>query len=153
MRPTRWPVLVAVAVVAGGAAYLITGPTYADVPSPRGFTLVWVALLAVAEVWMAAVTRARLSGRPGTRPIDPIQVARFAAFAKASSLVGAVIAGGYSGFLAWVAQRDTPTSHTDTRSAALGLSFGVLLVVAALVLEHVCRVKDDDDDDQPPGQR
>jgi hypothetical protein len=95
------------------------------------------------------MTRARLSGRAGTKPINPLVVARFVALAKASSLVGAVFAGGYAGFLTWVARLDSPAANTDTKISASGVGLSLLLVGSALFLEHVCRVpKRDDDDDQ-----
>jgi hypothetical protein len=104
-----------------------------------------MALLAVAELWLAGATRARLAGGPGTRPINPMLVARYAALAKATSVVGGVLTGGYAGFLGWVVQRDTPAAHHDTRSASIGIALALLLLTAGLVLEHVCKVPDDDD--------
>lgn len=145
MRPTRWPVLVAIAAVVAALGYLVTDRFYEDLPSPRLYTVFWIAFLALAELYVAVVTRARLQGRAGTKPIHPLTVARLAALSKASSVAGAVVGGGYSGFLAWVAQRSSTAATRDTRSAAVGAGFSLLLVGAALVLEHVCRVKGDDD--------
>lgn len=150
MRPTKWSMLVLVALVAGGAAYLVTRSAYNDLPTPTVYALLWLALLAIAEFYMAVLTRARLAGRAGTRPINPLLVARFVALAKASSIVGSLAAGGYAGFLIWVARLDSPAGTRDTRTAAFGAGFGLLLAVAAMVLERVCRVpKRDDDDDWP----
>jgi hypothetical protein len=146
MRPTRWYVLVLLAVVAGGAMYLFTRAHYGDMPSPTMYAQITFVLLAIAEGYTASVTRARLAGRPGTRPINPIFVARLVALAKASSVVGALAAGSYAGFLGWVARIDSPTAHQDVRTAAVGIGAGVLLVAAALVLEWVGRIPDDDDD-------
>ena len=145
MRPTRWPVLVAVAALAAAVAYPVTGVLYDDLPSPQLYTLFWIAVLAAAELYVAAVTRARLQGRPGTRPVHPLGMARLAALAKASSAVGAVFTGAYAGFFGWVVQRSSTAAMHDARVAAVGAGFSAVLVVAALVLERVCRVKDDDD--------
>jgi uncharacterized membrane protein YbhN (UPF0104 family) len=150
MRPTRWSILVLVALLAGGAAYLITRSAFDDLPTPTIVALLWLPVLAIAEFYVAMLTRARLAGRAGTRPINPLVVARFVALAKASSVVGSLAAGGYAGFLAWVARLDTPAGSDDTRTAAFGVSFALALVVAALVLEHVCRVPVRDDDDDWP---
>jgi hypothetical protein len=133
--------LVLLVVGAGGIAYLLTVNYYADVQSPPTFAPLWLLLLALAEGYTAGLTRARLSGSPGTKPINPIIVARLAALAKATSPVGALAAGGYTGFLADVARRSSAQAHTDTRTAALGLACGLALAVAALILERVCRVK------------
>jgi drug/metabolite transporter (DMT)-like permease len=147
MRPTRWYVLVFVCVVAGGAAYLVTRHNYADLPSPQLYALLWLLLLAAAEAYTAMFTRARLHGRAGTRPIDPLVVARLVALAKASSVVGAVAAGAYAGFLGWVAQISSPTAHHDARVSGAGVGASLALVAAALLLEWVCRVPKDDADD------
>lgn len=146
MRPTRWYVLVILGVAAGGAMYLFTRSQYADMPSPTLYAQVTLVLLAVAEGYTAAITKARLAGRPGTRPINPIFVARLVALAKASSVVGALAAGSYAGFLGWVARIDSPAAHHDVRTAAVGIGSSVVLVAAALVLEWVGRVPDDEDE-------
>jgi hypothetical protein len=147
MRPTRWYVLLLVAVVAGAAAYLITRHSYADLPSPQLYALLWLLVLAAAEAYTAVFTRARLLGRAGTRPVDPRVVARLVALAKASSVVGAVAAGAYAGFLGWVAQVSSPTAHHDTRISGVGVGASLVLVASALLLEWVCRVPKEDDDD------
>jgi hypothetical protein len=147
MRPTRWYVLLLVAVVAGAAAYLITRHSYADLPSPQLYALLWLLVLAAAEAYTAVFTRARLLGRAGTRPVDPLVVARLVALAKASSVVGAVAAGAYAGFLGWVAQVSSPTAHHDTRISGVGVGASLVLVASALLLEWVCRVPKEDDDD------
>jgi hypothetical protein len=145
MRPTRWPVLLLVAVVVGLFGYVGTDRWYDDLPVPHLLSLIWVAALAVVELYVAAVTRARLAGRTGTKPIHPISVARLAAFAKASSVVAAVVGGGYAGFFGWVVQRHSAAANHDTQIAAVAVALCVVLAVAALVLERVCRVKDDED--------
>jgi uncharacterized membrane protein YbhN (UPF0104 family) len=151
MKPTRLSVLVIIAILTGAVAYLVTRSSYDDLPTPTVYALLWLALLAIAEFYVALVTRARLAGRPGTRPINPLVVARFVALAKASSIVGSLAAGGYAGFLIWVVRLSSPASTTDTRTASFGVGFAILLVMAALFLERVCRVPTrDDEDDWPP---
>jgi 4-amino-4-deoxy-L-arabinose transferase-like glycosyltransferase len=146
MRPTRWYVLVLVALAAGAAAFAITRSSYDTMPGPPNTGLLWLAVLTIAEFYIAVMTRARLAGRSGTKPINPLVVARFAALAKASSVVGAVFAGGYGGFLAWVARLDSPAATDDTTTAAIGVGLALLLVSTALFLEQVCRVPKRDDD-------
>ena len=149
MRPTRVWLLVALAILAGVVAYVLTDNFYADVQSPPRFAPLWILLIALAEAYTAAMTRARLAGRPGTRPINPILVARLAALAKASSVVGALALGAYAGFLGVVVQTNSPTANADTRTAALGVGCSLGLAVAALLLERVCRARRPPTDDAP----
>lgn len=155
MRPTRWPVLVLAALVAGAISYALTRTGYDSNPRPSVAALLGLALLAIAEFYVALMTRARLAGRSGTKPVDPLAVARFVALAKASSIVGALAAGGYTGFVIWVARIGSPAADTDTRVAVIGAILALALTAAALFLEYVCRVphRDDDDsrDDDDPG--
>ncbi len=146
MRPTRWYFLAILGVAAGGAAYLITRARYSDLPSPTLYAQISLFVLAIAEGYTAATTRARLDGRPGTRPIEPMLVARFVALAKASSIVGALAAGAYAGFLGWVVQIDSPTAHDDVRTSVVGIAAGLALVAGALALEWVGRVPKQDDE-------
>lgn len=132
--------LVSLAIAAGAVAYLFTRNYYADLPSPARYWPVTLLIIALAELYTAYTTAARLAGR-GTRPIHPIAVARLAALAKASSPVGALMGGAYAGFLIHVSRIDGPQAGTDTVTAALGTGFGLALVVCALVLERVCRVQ------------
>ena len=149
MKPTRLSILVAVALVVGVVSYLVTARYYNDLQSPPVYAPLWLLLLALAEGYTAGMTRARMSGRAGTRPIDPLVVARLAALAKASSPIGALAFGGYVGFLVHVVRTTSQQAHADTRTAALGMGCSLALVIAALMLERVCRVKPPRDDDAP----
>ena len=148
MRPTRWYVLVVLLAVAGGVSYGVTRSSYDSLPAPGIYGLLWLALFAVAETYIAVLTRARLAGRSGTKPIQPLVVARYVALAKASSVVGVLAAGGYGGFLVWVVPLDSPASHHDSRVAAVGAGCGLVLVAAALLLEYVCRVPRSDEEER-----
>ena len=90
--------------------------------------------------------RARLAGRPNTKPIMPITVARFAALARASSLAAAVVTGAWAGVLLYTAPRGSPTRRSPgpTRSRRRWGSFpGCALLAAALWLEQGCRAAHD----------
>lgn len=151
MRPTRIPILLVFAVAAGVAAYFLTSAFYVDVQSPPVYAPLWLLLLALAEAYTASTTSARLAGRPRTKPINPLVVARLAALAKATSPVGALATGAYAGFLGYVASATGPETGRDTRTAAIGVACSLVLVIAALVLERVCRVKrPPPGDDEPP---
>jgi hypothetical protein len=148
MKPTRLPVLLLLAVAVGAITYSVTRSSYDSLPRPHAVALFWLALLLIAEFYIAVMTRARLAGRAGTKPINPLVVARFVALAKASAIVGALAAGGYGGFLGWVARLSSPSANTDTETAAIGVGLALVLVATALFLEHVCRVPQHDDDDR-----
>jgi Protein of unknown function (DUF3180) len=146
MRPTRWYLLLLVALVAGAVAYAVTRSSYDSLPRPGVYALFGLAVLGIAECYVAVLTRARLAGRADTRPIEPLIVARYVALAKASSLVGAVAFGGYLGFLIWVVRIGSPTANSDGRVSAVGAACALLLTAAALFLEYACRVPGPDDE-------
>jgi hypothetical protein len=146
VKPTSPWVLVLLALVAGGLAYVLTSQFYADLPSPPTFAPLSLLLIALAEAYLASTTRARMTGRSDTRPIDPIFVAKLAALAKASSPVGALAFGAYTGFLVEVARMSGSAASSDTRTAALGMGCSLGLVAGALLLERVCRARPPDDE-------
>jgi hypothetical protein len=130
--------------------YVFVRARYGSLPPLPRTIAPTVFLLAVAELFLAPSVKARLEGRPRTKPILPIAVARTAAFAKASSAVGALVAGCLLGVEAYVlSRRGVPAARTDAVRAAVGLGSALLLVVAALRLENVCRVRDRE---PPPGE-
>ncbi len=143
MTPTRPRDLIIVTIVAGVVAYLVVRGWYLDLPAfPRTAPLTLL-VLALVEGQTAGITRRRLAGRPGTRPIMPLTVARFAALAKASSLAGSALAGAWAGALIYPAARigQIGTAGRDVVTAALGFGAALALVLAALGLERVCRVR------------
>ena len=147
MRPTRVPLLVVLVVISGVASYLFTRHFYADVSSPPRYAPLTLLLLALAELYIAGSTRARLAGRQGTRAINPLVVARLAALAKATSPVGSIAMGAYAGFLGYVAGLDGPAANRDVTTGAAGVVTAAALLIAGLVLERVCRVKPPKDSD------
>jgi hypothetical protein len=151
MKPTRLTGLLALAVLAGGVVYLLTRTYYAELDSPPRYAPLWLLLLAAAESYSAVMTRTRLAGRHGTRPANPLVVARLAVLAKATSPVGALATGTYAGFLLYVVRESSPASRADTRTAILGIGCSLALVAAALLLERVCRVKSPPDDPTSAG--
>jgi hypothetical protein len=145
VRPTRPWVLVLLAATTCAVAYVLTAQFYADIPSPTAFAPLSLLLIALAEAYVASTTRARMTGRPGTRPIEPIFVAKLAALAKATSPVGALAFGAYTGFLIHVARTTSTAATADTKTAALGMGCSLGLAAAGLILERVCRAP------RPPG--
>jgi hypothetical protein len=147
VTPTRPGPLLALVAFFAVLAYVVVGAAYGAVPTlpvPAPLTMV---LLAVAELAMAKVVRDRLTrrrdarGRPRGRPLHPMQVARAAVLAKASSTGGAVLLGAYGGMFAWVLPRRAELALAERDAVVAGLSAlaALGLVLSALVLERACR--------------
>ncbi len=154
MRPTRVAELIGTAVALALLAYFLAAAAYASLPKLPALAPLSIALLAAAEGIMAKVVSDRLSqrrderGRPLGRPLHPMQVARAAVLAKASSVLGAVIGGAYVGFFAWTFPRRDQTAafSDDARVSVICALASGALVVAALLLERSCRTP------EPPEQ-
>jgi hypothetical protein len=103
------------------------------------------AVIAVIETWFAFSLRARINRKPGTTPIRALTAVRAVALAKASSLIGAVIAGAWLGVLVYVAPLSNQISVAggDTRASIVGLVSAAALIAAGLWLEHCCRTPED----------
>ncbi|WP_394279762.1 DUF3180 domain-containing protein [Microbacterium sp.] len=150
MSRTNPLVLICVAVLAGGAGFLLDqlltrsgGPTFT--PSP--VLAVLLAVLAVGVVAAAIPVRRAATGS-GQR-IDPFVALRVAMLAKASSLVGAVVTGFAAGLLLFVVTRPVSPSLGSTGAVIAALLSGLVLVAGALIAEYLCTIRKDDDDDQP----
>lgn len=156
MKPTRVSSLVGLAVSTVLLAYLLAAAAYGSLPKLPALAPLSLAVLAVGEGLLAKVVSDRLARRrdglaaPVGRPLHPLQVARAAVLAKASSVLGALIGGAYAGFFAWTFPRraQTVTFSDDARVSAVCALAGGALVVAALLLERSCRLPDRP---EPPG--
>lgn len=146
MKPTKASSLLGLALGSVLAAYLLAVVGYGSLPKLPTLAPLSLALLAVAEGMMAKVISDRLARRVKSagRPLHPIQVARAAVLAKASSVLGALIGGAYAGFFAWTFPRrdQTVVLSDDVRVSAVCALAGAALVVAALLLERSCRMPD-----------
>ncbi|MDT3329669.1 MULTISPECIES: DUF3180 domain-containing protein [Microbacterium] len=150
MRRTNPLLLVAVAVVAGIAGFFVdqvlTGmgqPTFT--PSP----LLPILLVALGAAVVLAAIPVRRATAGTAAPVDPFRALRIAMLAKASSIVGALVAGFGGGLLAFVLTRPVSPSLGSTGAVIAAVGGGLLLVAGALVAEHLCTIRKDDDDDQP----
>ena len=143
-RPGQIAALVALFAVLG---YGLAETAYGRLPTLPRYAPVTLAVLAVVELGMARVVRDRVAhrldrdGRPPGRPLHPMQVARAAVLAKASSATGAVLLGAYAGLLGWTLPRvgDLALADRDALVAGLSALAALGLVAAALVLERACR--------------
>ena len=77
-------------------------------------------------------------------------VARFAVLAKASSLGGAILTGGYAGFVPWLAIESgrLREASSDLPPTVGGLVASAGLMAAALWLERACRIPEPPDEEQ-----
>jgi uncharacterized protein DUF3180 len=168
MTPVRRRDLLVVAVGLALGSWLVVRAAYGELPPLQWWLPVPVGVLAVAEALGARTLRVRLAAererrpRPGraapaaaARPVEPLLVARLAVLAQASAYVGAVFAGCWAGLLLHTvpALGRLDAAAGDTTTGVLGLVLSVALVVAALWLEHECKVPESGDDDRPGAAR
>jgi hypothetical protein len=148
VRPTRPAVLVAIVVVVTALTWIVIRPVYSSLPAVPWTAIPTLLMLALAEGYTGWMTRARIHRRPGTRPVEPLSVARLAALAKASSYTGAVFAGIFGGFVVYVSDRlEQETPLRDFFIAGGSFLSCVVLIAAALYLEFCCRIPEDRDED------
>jgi hypothetical protein len=143
VKPTSARTLIVAAVVAAVVAYAVIRVIYNSIPEVPTLAPVSVFLIGLIELQASFAVRARLDGRPGTKPIMPIVVARFAALAKASSLAGAAIGGAWAALVIYTFPKigEIRVAGHDTLIAGLGVAAAVVLVTGALLLERACRVR------------
>jgi hypothetical protein len=150
MKPTRISTLVIIAVVCAAAGWLLLRAVYAKLP-PLPWTGVPALLIAAfAEAWMGRDIKARIAGRPRSKPVEPLFVSRMVALAKASSVAAAIIAGLAAGFDLYLAgSLNASTPRQDALTAVITFVAAILLACAALYLEYCCRVPGDPAEPQP----
>ncbi len=72
--------------------------------------------------------------------------AKMLALSRSCVIVGSLFAGGYGGFaLAFVGDLDTPLGEERALNGGVAAVAGILLLVAALLLERACRLPEDDE--------
>ena len=156
MKPTRARALLLTGVLAAAVTWALLTVVYAKLP-PLTWTGVPALLIAAGiEAWAGHDLRARIQGRPGTKPAPPLFVARIVALAKASSQVAALLGGVSVGFASYLSgMLDATTPRNDMITAGLSFGSSLVLLAAALYLEYCCRVprnpdRDRDDEPAPP---
>lgn len=146
MKRTSPGVLAVLALLAAGAGFgldqLLTAsgrPTF----TPSVFLPVLLVLLAVAVLALAWPVRRSVRG--GKR-VDPFQALRASTLARASSLLGAILAGFAIGLLAFLSTRPVPAPVGSTVAMVALVIGAVVLMGAALVAEQFCTLPKDPDD-------
>ena len=157
MTPTRLRTLLGIAVLAAAIGWGLV--QVIDAWFGRLLPVPWLAaaalwLLAAATLYWTITSRPRLQRRPGAKPMPPVVAARTAALAMAASRGGAIVGGFYAGVaVAMVPSIGIPTGSATFWSATAAAVGALALVVAALWLEHVCRLPIGPDDGFPGGPR
>lgn len=86
------------------------------------------------------------------RGVDSLVAVRLLVLAKASAIVGALAGGGYAGFgLQFVTAFDSADGRDRVIRGFVAAATGILVVVAALILERACKVPKDDEGDASNG--
>jgi hypothetical protein len=141
VRPSRWPTILALVVLAGVVGWFVADLAWDDLVALPPAAPITAALIAVFELGLARVVSRKVRGLEPGRPMHPLQVARAAALAKASSATGALLLGFYAGFFLWVIRltEKRAASHDAWVSGWSALA-SLVLLAAALLLERACRV-------------
>jgi multisubunit Na+/H+ antiporter MnhE subunit len=150
LRPTSPATLVAAALASASVSWVLISSDYGSMPIPPWLLAVTLFVLALTEVVLARGAAARIARKPGRPPVEPLQMARLVVLAKASSVVGALFGGYAVGVLIYLLlersrliypDRDLPETIATVVAA-------IALVIAALWLEHSCRVPKRPDDEE-----
>ncbi|WP_326544941.1 DUF3180 domain-containing protein [Mycolicibacterium sp. ND9-15] len=144
MGPTRWRDLTAAAVLTAVAGYLLLLLLYRWFPPITLWTGISLLVVAIAEAGWGFQVRAKINDGEigvGSGRLDPLAVARSVVVAKASAWVGALMLGWWSGVLVYLLPRRSTlrVAAEDTAGAAVAAGCALLLVVAALWLQHCCK--------------
>jgi hypothetical protein len=130
--------LVVPLVVIGVTVYVLLRFTYDSIPAFQYVVAFPLGALAIVEFVVARRVRGAVRHDPEARPMTAIAIARCVALGKASSLVGAGVAGACLGLLGRVlpdAREITAAAH-DARVAGTVLAVCAVLVAAGLFLER-----------------
>jgi len=161
MTPVRHRDLLVLAAAVAFATWLVVRAGYGALAGFHWWLPLPLLLLAVVEAMGARTLHVRLAadrerrrapGRsPATaaRPVEPMLIARLAVLAQASAWVGAVIAGLWAGVLLHTvpALGRLAAAREDTVAGVVGVLVAAALTLAALWLEHECKVPPGEDDD------
>jgi hypothetical protein len=124
--------------IIGVAAYVLLRTSYSELPVLGYFVPVPLAALAIVELVVARRVRAAVRHVAYAKPMTAIAIARCVALGKASSVVGAAVAGVAAALLVRVLPEagTVRAAASDARVSALLLASAVLVVIAGVVLER-----------------
>ena len=140
MRPSRWPTLLSLVLVAGAVGWVVAEVAWDDLVALPAAAPITAVVIALFEGALARVVARKVKGLSPGKPMHPLQVARAAVLAKASSATGALLTGFYGGFFLWVVRlNDKQAARQDAWVAGWSTVACLALLVAALLLERACR--------------
>lgn len=143
LRLTRIRDLLALGLAFVTLGWLVGVTSYSALPSIRLLAGLPLLVLAVLEVGLGVHLRRRIAHGEigvGLHQTNPITVARSAALAKASALVGVITAGLWGGLLIYLTTQipRVQAATDDLPGVVLGIVAGVVLAAAAIWLERGC---------------
>jgi hypothetical protein len=138
MKRTSAIDLVVPFVVIGIATFVLLKVSYDSIPPLGYFVPVPLTVLALAEFVAARRVRAAVRHEPYAKPMTAIVIARCVALGKASSIVGAGVAGAAVALLFRVIPDAdlVRTASNDTKVGVLLLGSTILVLAAGLTLER-----------------
>ncbi len=138
MRRTGWIDLAVPFVIVAVTTYVLLRSSYESLPPLQYVLPVPVAALAAIEFVLSRRVRAAVRHDPQAKPMAAIAIARCTALGKASSLVGAGVAGAAVGLLVRLLPDvdEVRVAASDARVGAALLVATILLVVTGLLLER-----------------
>lgn len=145
MHFTRSTDLALSVLVGLGAGYLVFQFASTAIPKLPVTAGGLLAVLAAIDAGLAVWVHRRIEGG---RLTQAIVVARCVVLAKASSMLGALMLGGWLGALAYLVPRTSVVADAEVPSAVVGAACAAALIAAGLWLEHSCRTPEDQDRDQ-----
>lgn len=105
-----------------------------------------VTLVGLAILLIVLGLRLRRQMAKGTGAVNPFQAVRLLATSRAGQLVGALFAGFGGGLLLALLGRSVPAPVATWLPMLITGIAGALLLTAALVAEHLCKVPPGEDD-------
>ena len=124
--------------IIGVTAYVLLRTSYSELPPLGYFVPVPLAVMGIVELVIARRVRAAVRHVAYAKPMTAIAIARCVALGKASSLVGAAVAGATVALLARVIPEagDVRAAANDTKVGVLLLASTILVTAAGILLER-----------------
>jgi Protein of unknown function (DUF3180) len=157
VRRTSVPLLIALAVAGGVVTWLVqialVAAGQATLVPPGTLVLVLFGIAAVL-LSLGWPIRQFVRGKRD-RPIDPFRATRTLLFAKASSLMGFLLAGAAVGILLYLFSRPVPAGGPSVLLTVGALAGAVAVAAAGLVVEQWCRLppQDPEHDEEKEARR
>ena len=142
--PTTLRLLLATFVVGGLLGYALAVvseqlSSTSSAPRVQWTSVIALGAVAAANLVLAAWTYRTLHRE--RRRMEPHVAVTMLLFAKASSIVGAFVAGGYAGFaLHFVGRLEAELPRERVIRSIIAAVTGVAIVISALLLERACRI-------------